>query len=618
MLYPLFIVWLMSSCLWLAAAAGLLLARSRGYREASLACVLLAPICLVLGRASEAYWGWVALSFTVAILWWFGGWLFRRKDLQDQDRNHSSMRFSIRILLGLTAAIGWILFVVARTQRLDSVAWRSVFAISLVFALMAVLIELIHYSTKSLSVVKRWLIRASTPLFIGLVFPLVMFDDLLPAFLESSCEWPPSPAMAMFSFGNTGRARVWWFAIGSLFALKILLIPSPSLWSLHSTKHRGLSAAILIVIAAIPLWVGIQLTQIPQKDFVDSDRAAAYNELVSVCNECERSIYASTIAKYSEWDKVPSAEKQIVLEQTGTLLDALNEALERPIRIPLDYSMNDIAVLPVISFRSCARLVNSHAESKVIINPDDALETFLLSEKMGAKLQQGGLFLHALVGIASAGDANRGMKVHIASFSSAARERAALEIMKNLNEIDTIETLTARDRNWSNNQSWVTHVQNLVQGRLGIGVIQGTYSIDVVVSRYITDRRLMVLELLLQNYHDDKGIYPESLDEVVAPSYREIASDPFSKNGAPFIYRIEDGNFLLYSLGDNGVDDGGEYKPDRVNFYGKDQSLARHLLPAEKEDFTFDGEISEDGESFPMLDVENENAETSEPEKANP
>jgi hypothetical protein len=360
------------------------------------------------------------------------------------------------------------------------------------------------------------------------------------------------------------------------------------------------------------------LTQNPQKDLVDSDRAAAYNELVSVCNECERSIYASTIAKYSEWDKVPSAEKQIVLEQTGTLLDALNEALERPIRIPLDYSMNDIAVLPVISFRSCARLVNSHAESKVIINPDDALETFLLSEKMGAKLQQGGLFLHALVGIASAGDANRGMKVHIASFSRAARERAALEIMKNLNEIDTIETLTARDRNWSNNQSWVTHVQNLVQGRLGIGVIQETYSIDVVVSRYITDRRLMVLELLLQNYHDEKGIYPESLDEVVAPSYREIASDPFSKNGAPFIYRIEDGNFLLYSLGDNGVDDGGEYKPDRVNFYGKDQSLARHLLPAEKEDSSLDVEMSDDGESFPMLDVENENAETSESEKANP
>lgn len=618
MLYPLFIVWLMSSCLWLAAAAGLLLARARGYREASLACVLLAPICLVLGRASEAYWGWIALSFTVAILWWSGDWLFRRKDLQEQDRNHSSMRFSIRMLLGLTAVIGWILFVVVRTQRLDLEAWRSVFAISLVFALMAVLIEFIQYSTKSISVVKRWLIRASVLLLSGMVLPLVMFDDLLPAFLYQYREWPPSPALPRFSFGNPGNFRLWWFAIGGLFAWKMLLISPPSLWSLHSMKHRGISAAILLLIAAIPLWVGIQLMENPQKDLVDSDRAAAYNELVSVCNECERSIYASTVAKYSEWDKVPTAEKQIVLQQTGTLLDALNEALERPIRIPLDYSMNDIAVLPVISFRSCARLVNSHAESKVIINPDDALETFLLSEKMGAKLQQGGLFLHALVAIGSTGDANRGMKIHIASFSSAARERASLEIMKNLNEIDTIETLTARDRNWSNNQSWVTHVQNLVQGRLGIGVIQEIYSIDVVVARYITDRRLMVLELLLQNYHDKKGIYPESLDEVVAPLYREIASDPFSKNGVPFIYRIEDGNFLLYSLGDNGVDDGGEYKPDRVNFYGKDQSLARHLLPAEKEDSSFDLEMGDGGESFPVLDVENENAETSEPEKANP
>jgi hypothetical protein len=126
----------------------------------------------------------------------------------------------------------------------------------------------------------------------------------------------------------------------------------------------------------------------------------------------------------------------------------------------------------------------------------------------------------------------------------------------------------------------------------------------------------MILELLLQNYSDEKGIYPKSLDEVVTPSYREIASDPFSKNGAPFLYRIEDGNVLLYSLGENGVDDGGDYKPDRMNVCGKDQSLARHLLPEETEDSTF--EMIDDGESFPMLDSENENAETSEPEKANP
>ena len=602
MLYPLFIVWLMSSCLWLAAAAGLLLARARGYGEASLACVLLAPICLVLGRASEAYWGWIALSFTIAILWWSGGRLFRRKDLQEQDRSHSSMRFSIRMLLGLTAVIGWFLFVVARTQRLDSVAWRSVFAISLVFALMAVLIEFIHIRTKSLSVGRRWLIRASTPLFIGLVFPLVMFDDLLPAFLDSSCGWPPSPAMAMFSFGNPGRARVWWFAVGALFALKMQLIPSPSLWSLHGTNQRCISVAILIVIAAIPLWVGLQLMEIPQKDVVDSDRAAAYKELVSVCSECERSIYASTLAKYSEWNKVPSAEQQSVLQQTLPLLDALDAALEKPIRIPIDYSMNGITVFvfPVTSFRSCARLVVSHAESKVILHPDDALETFLLSENMGAKLQKGGLFIHSLLGIVSAGKANRGMKVHIASFSSSARERAALEIMKNLNEVDTVETLTDRVRNWSNNKSWVTYVQNLIQERfLDISVIQEFYSMDVALARYITDRRLMILELLLQNYRDEKGIYPKSLDEVVTPSYREIASDPFSKNGAPFLYRIEDGNVLLYSLGENGVDDGGDYKPDRMNVCGKDQSLARHLLPAENQDSTLD-------------------AETSEPEKANP
>ena len=509
MLYPLFIVWLMSSCLWLAAAAGLMLARSRGYREASLACVLIAPICLLLGRASEAYWGWIALSFTVAILWWSGGRLFRRKDLREQDRNHSSMRFSIRMLLGLTAVIGWFLFVVARTQRLDLVAWRSVFAISIVFALMAILIEFIHYSTKSLSVVKRWLIRASALLLIGLVLPLVMFDDLLPAFLDSSCEWPPSPAMAMFSFGNPGRARVWWFAIGALFALKMLLIPSPSLWSLHSTKHRGVSAATLIVIAAIPLWVGLQLMEIPKKDVVDSDRAAAYNELVSVCNECERSIYASTLAKYGEWDKVPTAERMSMLHQTEPLVNKLRTILNNPMRVPLEYTISDISLLSLSAFRSCGRLVTSHAQSKAIFSPDDALADFLLTKQLESKLRSGGLLSHSLVGIALGGMSNDGMKVNLTKFSKRAREQAVLSIIRCLKEADSADQIQTRDRNWSNTIWWGTYLQNIVRASFGDVVSQELNPAEVAFRRNNADARMTVIELLLQNYHDDNGCYPE-------------------------------------------------------------------------------------------------------------
>jgi hypothetical protein len=605
MLYPLFIVWLMSSCLWLAAAAGFLLARSQGYREASLACVLLAPICLVVGRASEAYWGWIALSFTVAILWWSGSWLFRRNDLQEQDRNHSSMRFSIRMLLALTAVIGWFLFVVVRTQRLDLVAWRSVFAISLVFALMAVLIEFIHYKTKLLSVVKRWLIRASAPLLSGLVLPLVIFDDFLPAFLDQYSEWPPSPAAAMFSFGEPGRARVWWFAIGALVALKMLLIPSPSLWSRHSTKHGGISAAMLIVIAAIPLWVGLQLMEIPQKDVVDSDRAEAYKELVSICNECERSIYASTVATYSEWDKVPSAEQQYVLQETAQLIDKLKVILERPTRIPLDYTINDISTSYFSSFRVCSKMLVSHAESKLIFDPDDALTILILNERLGTTLQKGGLLIDSLVGLAVSGTGRGCMKGEMEKFSPSARDQAALAIMRCLDEADSSEIIFARDRHWSNSVWWIAYVQNIARSSIGIQADQQFFPADVALARNIADQRLMVLELLLHNYHSQNGSYPISVDEVVISIYRSINMDPFSKNGDPFRYRTTEAGYILYSLGENGVDDGGEFMPEFGQYQGKDHSLERYLFPDDPKALNSNSDLSNDDDPFSTREYNN-------------
>ena len=101
-------------------------------------------------------------------------------------------------------------------------------------------------------------------------------------------------------------------------------------------------------------------------------------------------------------------------------------------------------------------------------------------------------------------------------------------------------------------------------------------------------------------------------------TYQEINLDPFSKSQEAFRYRTIDEGFVLYSLGENGIDDGGHFKPEPGLYLGKDHSLARYLLPAEIENSTVDREMSDDADSFPTLDFENENLETSEPEKANP
>jgi hypothetical protein len=63
------------------------------------------------------------------------------------------------------------------------------------------------------------------------------------------------------------------------------------------------------------------------------------------------------------------------------------------------------------------------------------------------------------------------------------------------------------------------------------------------------------LVLALHAHHKAHGNWPRTLDEGVPKELAEFRIDPFS--GKDLVYRIEKGEPLLYSVGENGVDDGG-------------------------------------------------------------
>ncbi|WOO41715.1 hypothetical protein [Rubellicoccus peritrichatus] len=70
-----------------------------------------------------------------------------------------------------------------------------------------------------------------------------------------------------------------------------------------------------------------------------------------------------------------------------------------------------------------------------------------------------------------------------------------------------------------------------------------------------TTVQLTMIGLSLTQYHNDHGIYPETLDQLLPDYLRELPIDPFSGNR--FIYRREGDGYLLYSIGLNMFDDGG-------------------------------------------------------------
>lgn len=76
----------------------------------------------------------------------------------------------------------------------------------------------------------------------------------------------------------------------------------------------------------------------------------------------------------------------------------------------------------------------------------------------------------------------------------------------------------------------------------------------------------LLLKALIERFHRDTGAYPERLEDLIPDQLAAIPSDPFAPDGQ-FRYRVLTGEasaagpYLLYSVGVDGIDDGGRENP---------------------------------------------------------
>ncbi|MHC4070328.1 MAG: hypothetical protein ACYSR8_12280 [Planctomycetota bacterium] len=95
-----------------------------------------------------------------------------------------------------------------------------------------------------------------------------------------------------------------------------------------------------------------------------------------------------------------------------------------------------------------------------------------------------------------------------------------------------------------------------------------SYIIDLYVDSYICSMHSLFMRLksdtsatgiiiALRRYKNKHGSWPEKLDDVKSLAPAGIFVDPV--NGGSFVYKPTDESFLLYSKGQNNIDDGGEH-----------------------------------------------------------
>jgi hypothetical protein len=68
--------------------------------------------------------------------------------------------------------------------------------------------------------------------------------------------------------------------------------------------------------------------------------------------------------------------------------------------------------------------------------------------------------------------------------------------------------------------------------------------------------RLLATELALRSYLSEKAKVPPGLDILVPAYLSKVPLDPFTDHS--MVYHPQGTNWLLYSIGQDGVDDGGK------------------------------------------------------------
>lgn len=100
-------------------------------------------------------------------------------------------------------------------------------------------------------------------------------------------------------------------------------------------------------------------------------------------------------------------------------------------------------------------------------------------------------------------------------------------------------------------------------GWFGFNPVSSLVQIPSRHCRIEIQRRLVVAAIALKRYQMRHGAFPNALDALVPEFCAEVPRDPV--DGQPLRYRrLPEGDFLLYSLGENGTDEGGDPTPSRL------------------------------------------------------
>ena len=521
--------------IWVAVGRGHWFAR---------ACVLLAALALLVPiRAYEPLILFGMTSMLLVAVWGTGRfWQATRENAKADRSNRSShhMRFRMLDILLFCAVSGgasWLISTVLN-RGMNVSWWQYGLEAALLSILVSAAVGVVHFR-------RKWL--SAFALLTTVIMAVAIDGWILGNWLDADellAIWRDT----MFSEYEGLDSLLSLY--GALAGWSVVLSASHAIGSrrFHTPAGRWAVRGSIVAIAlpAFLLMAAVywQMLGVERPPAAATDRENVLPHVLALARELPQAS--------------PDRARQICSEAV--------ELSNQPGFIPIEWSRLgrdpfDLQIYDIQAIRDLGRQLKAEADAKRAAGKyDEAAADALATIRLGAMFQREGLIIHHLVGEAICG---MGKFVLVRDRGKLTRE----QILKSIRLLDSlrqsrepIDAIDARDRLWcDHSQTWRYRLQVALEtGIWG----QPPYAANSGQMWDLDERGrcyddLLRTELAVRAYKMDHGAWPTSLAKL-CPAYLEnVPLDAYS--GDAFLYRIEKDGFVLYSVGADRRDDGGEF-----------------------------------------------------------
>jgi len=530
------------------------------YQRAIVVC--LALLLFLPIRAHEPAIAFLIMTPTVAIACWLlRGFLLPQATASDDARAPAQrrLRFGLMDLFALMLIAGLLLLFGMELSRTPLQMHYGMFiSAALLFALTVVVTIAVHQrGWKSLG---WWSMAMSLAIFAAAIHLVWMSSVMLPGdFLVLPV---PSEVWRLLTplLGS-------FFILTGLIALGSPLVTGasgekPARWE---SLRQALAAVLLVSGAALLGVVYVKMLQPspwPQEELPETNEGPQLFAVIKRFQEINLSEWTlADLRKLSNGDRTAD-ELEALYSEIMRLVERDNIVHFDP-RTDAPDAYTRYRLPDIQAARSVARTWHREAENAATAkNAGDVAKYDAMLVRLGSVYQRRGLILDMLVGVAVEGIGTH----HLTTNRQQLGCQEIRQLLRDMQEIsaqrESFELLSARDRTFEDRQTrWQHSLPRCVGELLGLAPA-GTAAENAVHS--VIQRRdghfsLLMTDLAIRCFRETHGRLPSKLSELSPDYLNAVPSDPHT--GGPLIYRVKGNEFELYSVGPDGVDNGGQFGP---------------------------------------------------------